>query len=1576
MARKKLNKKVAIIGSLILALFLAGAVVVFLRLTQDPKQFIKEGDIARETKDYKNAQRSYRKAFALAKETPLQIEIAFKLADLYIETDEWMKAAGLWSRVITLDPKNVKARQTLLDYIYESAENGLWTQWRVVESNCSDFIDLQPNPQLFFRRGRARFEIASRGQTTDRERTINEAIEDLEKALQLEPTDSESHRYLAKAILEKGNILFSKGSFSEADKSIEEAKQSLKQAINALPDEPKLYTELITVKMLNVEEPNQRDALESEYMALLDKFSSSPEVYISLSRFYMADRKKLDNAIEAIEKALELDRENVDYIVFASELYYRRALLNNQEVDVYKAMEVAGNALDSPSTQDISGPRRFKNRMNRLRLNLFLGNCWIERALAASSPDKQSEKEEWLARASKAVHEIQQIYGSRENPQALMWEGRLAFAKGQRRDGIKQMYAAYEQLKTQLVRGHNVYFAYLCYTLAGIYKRAPETGACADFLRMAIEHGLAQYKPVIFLDYAAIMLNLGLEYQVIRIIDFYEDTFSVNETSSLLYSQACNKAGLFDKAEERLAKMDPTKPDTIRIKLSTILAKLRRHVAAITSKTEEPLMSLEEQQRAEDLKSFQLSDVQVKKLSNDGVKLIETLLQSDPNYVDVPMLSSVCNYYVNEGNLKYAKQLIEQYLGHFPDNTSALIYKAQLYEPEPNNISPKRLNQITEEVLSTTVDELHRYLSLGVFHKDGNRPDEASAQYQNALEIDPCNSTAILGLFDIAMKSSDFETVEELVQTTRRINIDGCDGQYLAGRLALARHQFKDAVEKFSIALKERPVFSQAYLFRSIAHHSLGNIREAVADVSKASTLNPMDGNIARRFAGILYDRSQKQGTDISPKQFEETQSALLRAAALNPGDTRLIGLYAMYISEKEPLKALAYRQRIQKIAPSLRNALNLANLATNIAMDETNTEQKQALLDIATSAFEQAHSMDPGSKRVLQSYARFYRRIGEPEKAEQLLAKAQDKKLMWKNYISTSQFEKAGEILQQLYQAEPNDIDTVKGLLVLAERTGDKEGVMRYSDEVLKIESTTENFLYQIQAMLQLGILAEAGKKLESFNEKYPGNEGGMQLQALLALKTGQFNKALELTNKVLEIKPKNDKAWHLRGRLHHLMGNYTQAIRDLQKSKALHDSPDVRIQLAKTCLRLGRADDAITELNTALNDENAPVETRRILEEVYLALGRTQELLKLYNETIRKYPEDVAWHSRAASFMTKIRNFEQAEWLYLKAWQNSQRFGGNFVSLDGYLMALKSSKKYDRLFRYARRYIDNEATAPIAFGRMAEAKVETGDKVTAAQYYQNALEKAGNNSTLVMAILNSMHSTLGKSQTEAWCQNKLQAEPDSFVANFTMFSILNMSGEYNKALGYIDKCLQTLQDDPKKETFVTLKVNCLQSAYARTSDNQYLMTAVSEYKKLLEKSPNNIGVLNNLAYMLADNNQELDKALGYAQHAHNLIPDSPDVMDTYAFVLYQNGKYQQATEIQRSAIQIFEQGQAAAPPETYYHLGMIVEKLGGYTEALAAYKQALQLGQDKLSPKDKQSIEEAVEQLTDKVGNEARTE
>ena len=114
----------------------------------------------------------------------------------------------------------------------------------------------------------------------------------------------------------------------------------------------------------------------------------------------------------------------------------------------------------------------------------------------------------------------------------------------------------------------------------------------------------------------------------------------------------------------------------------------------------------------------------------------------------------------------------------------------------------------------------------------------------------------------------------------------------------------------------------------------------------------------------------------------------------------------------------------------------------------------------------------------------------------------------------------------------------------------------------------------------------------------------------------------------------------------------------------------------------------------------------------------------------------------------------------------------------------------------------------------------------------------------------------------------------------------------QYNKALDYIDKCIKFVEAGSDSEIELKMrKVEVLQMAYLKTSDNNYLRSAIAEYESLLAKMPNNTNILNNLAYLLADANEQLDKAVEYAKRAYEIAPNDAGFMDTYAYVLYKNG-------------------------------------------------------------------------------------
>ncbi|MBA7645123.1 hypothetical protein ES703_52876 [subsurface metagenome] len=610
--------------------------------------------------------------------------------------------------------------------------------------------------------------------------------------------------------------------------------------------------------------------------------------------------------------------------------------------------------------------------------------------------------------------------------------------------------------------------------------------------------------------------------------------------------------------------------------------------------------------------------------------------------------------------------------------------------------------------LDKAADEFEKVFSSSVARdayreKKNTQHDIRDLQYEIAVRY----------LFEIALGKKDWELAEEIVETVRRENIDRCDGHFFAARAAMAKEEYKDALGRLDECLRQRPVFSHGFMLRSNVNAILGKEHSSIEDARKAASLNPLDGTIAKVLANVLYQRNKKLGLNVSSDQVIEARSAWQNAMALNPGDMELLSGYAEYISPTSEEQALAIRQYLQNTTPSVKNAVLLGRLATKMALEETDAERKEALFAIAASSFEQAIAIDPQDKVALDSFGEYHRLRGQGRKAEELFA--QDRKLLWRYYFRSGRFEDARGVLEEWYKTEAKESDVVKGLLLVAERTFDKEAVQKYSEELLLLEDSVENHLFQIQTFLKIGLVKEAEYKLQSFKERYPDERRALLLEAWLAMRQGRLKEALELTTRSLESNENNASAWRVRGEVNFLMTNYDKAIDDLKRSKSLSPEPDTRIALARAYRQADRDEDAITELKSMIDHPQAATEevpaeggSRALLEQIYLQLGKKEALKRFYDETLQKFPDSVLWYNRAGAFAIAEGEFDRAEQLYGQAWQKGQkdskdngapkryegRLGPRAAAFDGYLEALVLSGKFDKVLEEGRKYVGRDCT------------------------------------------------------------------------------------------------------------------------------------------------------------------------------------------------------------------------------------------------------------------------------------------
>lgn len=1630
MARRRLNKKVALMGSTVFLVLAMLAVVVILRLTRDPAQFLADGDAAWAVQDYETARRNYAEALNRTHLPEDKIDLYFKLADVYQATDDWRRVLGCWEQIITTDPQDVRARLARLKYSYIMADSlseigqPASTYWKDVSSQAAELLEIarqadllekektqwepafegaepadwdggieRVGPFLHFVMGRAALELASMGAGTNPDELLAEAQRNLQEARQHDPKNAEIYRQLGAAFQEEARVARSRGQLDRQEEATGQADAVLAEAVEAVGDVPGPHIDRMDRKRDEAKTSPLTDArakmqaLEAEYQVLAERFPSSAEALSSLAEFYSlysaylhidVAEAKLNAAIAAAEKSLSLDPRDVRTSRLAAGLYYRRFTLYGDESALRKAIGLGEAALELPDCQDVPGPRQYVGQVYRFSLCALLGRFYLEATLLGE--DAGTADAAVLARAQRVVHEIEQIQGSGENPQVLKWRGMLELARGDRGRAVRDLYAAYEQIEAAS-GPEDSGDAFLSYTLASLFKDTSEVGAVIEFLGSALNSGIVNTRPETVLDYGEALLRIRSSEVALRAVNSFDERFGATDRSRQLRARALLARGYVTEAEEAILQLDPADPDTLKLRLLLLAAKASQLQEAIEREA-----SPSESNRQGDVEghaeAVQAMRADLYECRRRQADLTQALLQVDPNGVDGQGLETLVQILIEQGDAVRAKAVVDAFLRQSPQDADALFCQTLLAEPDPSACSPAQRRELRLDAIRGLSDATRRAAELAAFYEDDGQPDEAILQWQQVVDAtssvdraaEPAHlrggrpslrHRAVGQLFDLACKKENWPLAEKAATIATTDNLDDCEGHLFAGRLAFARKKHAEALRHLDECLDLRPIFSYGYMFRSNVQAALGDEHACVADARKASSQNPADPLVARTLANALLVRNQTLGDRASVEQRNEAQAALERTIQLNPEDTQALLAYAGLIDGSDPFKALGIRQTIQITAPSVENAVMLGRLATQIAVRQTEQARKGAFLTIAETAFEQARQMDPNSELMLQSYAEYYRVTDRPEEAAQLLADSNDDRLLWRHYYQIGRYDKAKTLLERLRDDPDSQNDALKGLVLVAEATKDRTGVRSYSEELLAREDNPANRLAQVRAYLDVGLVQDAELKLQSFKERYPDEPRLLLMEAFLAKRQGQLERALELTNRHLEKNQQDPSSWRLRGEIGLLMGDYDQAILDFRKSRLLDDDADTTVALVNAYLWAGRHEDAASELRGLLQGPNPPAAARVLLERTYRRLGRIDALEQLYAETLADLPDSVVWLARAGAFAIEQRNYDEAVKLYGQAsrLQGAQKSASGqsdapqLAILDGYLHALLLSagdpeagadswhpEKLDRLFEEAGRHLDSKWAA-VALLRMAQARKVQGDVAEATRLCRKAIDEAWGDSRLSTEILRRARTLLGAEEVWQYCRQRLASDPDSLAANALLFNLARIENDYDEAVQYAERCITLSASDPRRTVEYTLqKADLLTAAYKRTSDKRYLRAAVGLYESLARKMPTNSNILNNLAYLLAENDDRLDEAQQYIERALNVEPDHAAYLDTYAFVLHRKGDHAAAARFMASAIQQYEM--TGTPSATAYeHLGRIKEALGDQKSALAAYRQALEL-------------------------------
>lgn len=505
----------------------------------------------------------------------------------------------------------------------------------------------------------------------------------------------------------------------------------------------------------------------------------------------------------------------------------------------------------------------------------------------------------------------------------------------------------------------------------------------------------------------------------------------------------------------------------------------------------------------------------------------------------------------------------------------------------------------------------------------------------------------------------------------------------------------------------------------------------------------------------------------------------------------------------------------------------------------------------------------------------------------------------------------------------------------------GDSARAKAWFKKVLEIDSTHSPSLYELASLTALDQTEEAlqyslkANAIDTTNTWYK-----MQLGRLL-IATQRYDSALTLYDQLIRMNPNDPDNYRLKALLYDQLGQPEKALEVLETAENRFGIIELlashKLQLLLNTQQFDRA----------MAEARMLVETFPYNEDNYVVLAELYAMMNMNNLAQENYDKALSINPNSMRALASLNDFykrqndnvrflETASKLfrlkefpletklkfYEELFQNSSFVRNNFIQMGELVRTLAITYPEDL------RTLDLYARYLIAGGSIEQAlqlyKSHVTDSIPQKQIFNDII---GMEAYLKRADSVDKYTTIALERFPEDAELRLQK------ASVTAY----MMGKPQEAVPLFEEALKYAKTDSLRSVI-----------YGAIGDNYHTLgddrKCFKAYDKGMKLDTTNVSIYNNYSYFLSLRNERLDKALEWAQKAVRLDPNNPTFLDTYAWVLYQLGRYEEARIPMRQAISLDSDNNK----ELFVHYGDILYKLGDRFMASYYWKKALENGYD----------------------------
>ena len=440
--------------------------------------------------------------------------------------------------------------------------------------------------------------------------------------------------------------------------------------------------------------------------------------------------------------------------------------------------------------------------------------------------------------------------------------------------------------------------------------------------------------------------------------------------------------------------------------------------------------------------------------------------------------------------------------------------------------------------------------------------------------------------------------------------------------------------------------------------------------------------------------------------------------------------------------------------------------------------------------------------------------------------------------------------------------------------------------------------------------------------------------------LKVGDTGSAIKVYEKLLESGQSKSEIYMYLFSLYSEMGMHEKAIAMLEKIEKLEGASE-EIVINKVRHYMARRDStmAIDVVRGILKEAPEDLRYLTLLGNTYLALGDSAKAMDAYNKVLAVKPDDVYALSSLADF-------------YINAADDSQ-----YCDLVERLLkseGLDAESRVAALVQYINYAHPKDSSRVNGFMHQMMALPFNELEIANVYSYYLAFIEAPDDT--IVPVLEKIHSldpenlkvtitlleyAIERNDIDAvfkYADNAQLYCPDKLEIYYYKGLSSYLLGRKQESIAIYNEGLEKCSDDTSFEL--------LSAVYALLGDTYHEFDMMNEcmeaYDSALVYNDNNVGVLNNYAYFLALDGRDLNRAMEMSHKTISLEPENSTYIDTYAWVLFKLGRYEEAKAYAEKLISLSDKYSS----DVYHHCGDIYAKCGNIELAVHYWIKAREVG------------------------------